>query len=304
MENCVRFGAVAALAILTGCAAKIDGGHSCPACPEMVRIPGGIFQIGSDADSPGHVADEAPRTMVELEPFEAARFEVTVGEFRAFVEVTGFAQEFPCFVMTEGGGWNVDYDASWRDPGFEQNDDHPVVCVNWGAANAYVAWLNETSEGPEFRLLSESEWEYVARAGSQTTFWWGERQDDFCRYTNGVDRSAREIYPTWVRSGECDDGYVYTAPVGAFAAPNAFGAEDLVGNVWEWVEDCYAPGFSDLPRDGSPRGGQPCEKRVLRGGAWGDYGAFYLRSAYRGAFDPDWSFAMLGFRVARNLEPR
>ncbi len=271
----------------------------CQNCPEMIVIPSGNFLLGSSEVDPGHQEDESPQIAVSLPEFAISRHEVTVGQFKAFVQATGYQDETGCLSMQESGSWGYDPMKSWRNPGFEQDDDHPVTCVSWNAANDYVAWLNEAFDSEQYRLLSESEWEYAARAGSTTTYWWGENENDFCELTNGVDRSARARFPSWERAGECDDGYVFTAPVGHYESQNAFGVEDMVGNVWEWVSDCYADSYASKPRDGSPQlSDESCERRVIRGGAWGDYGAFYLRSAYRGAWDPTQSFTNLGFRIA------
>lgn len=272
----------------------------CKDCPEMVYIPSGTFLLGSKEADPGHQEDESPQIAVSVPEFSVSRFEVTVGQFKNFVEATGYQDETVCLSMQENGGWGHDLETSWRSPGFEQDDDHPVVCISWRAANDYIAWLNERSDTEHYRLLSESEWEYAARAGSTTTYWWGDNENDFCELTNGVDRSARARFPNWVRAGDCDDGFVFTAPVGHYQSPSAFGVEDMVGNVWEWVSDCYADSYAYKPRDGSAyETDEDCERRVIRGGAWGDHGAFYLRSAYRGAWEPTQSFTNLGLRVAR-----
>lgn len=299
----LRATVIAGLLLSTSCATTDQGPTSrsdCDVCPTMVLVPSGSFEIGSDPSSPGHISDEAPQKTVTLDAFWASQHEITVGQYKAFVEATGYVGDGICLVMPEVGGWVHDPEADWSNPGFEQADDHPAVCVSWNGAQAYVAWLNEITGDTKYRLLSESEWEYAARAGSTTTYWWGEDEDAFCDFTNGVDQSARAQFPAWERSGNCDDGFVFTAPVGHYGAPNPFGLEDMVGNVWEWVDDCYVASFDGLPSDGRPQMPETCERRVLRGGAWGDYGSFYLRSAYRGAFVPEWAFTNLGFRVARS----
>lgn len=274
----------------------------CAECPEMIVIPSGTFLIGSDASEPGHIEDESPQVEVNISRFAASKFEVTLGQFKSFIDATGYADETVCLSMQENGGWGYDPEKSWENPGFEQDANHPVTCVSWNTANAYVKWLNEQSAPGQYRLLSESEWEYAARAGSTTTYWWGDDEDDFCEVTNGVDQMAQSRFPNWPRAGNCSDGFVFTAPVGHYQSPNAFGAEDMVGNVWEWVSDCYADSHVNKPRDGMPQTAEACEKGVMRGGAWGDHGSFYLRSAYRGAWDRGQSFTNLGFRVAKTLE--
>ncbi|MEM9531437.1 MAG: formylglycine-generating enzyme family protein [Pseudomonadota bacterium] len=271
-------------------------------CPEMVAVEAGSFLLGSPPDEAGRVDDEGPQQLIAVGALAVSRFEITVGAFSAFAETTGYEDNAGCYTMSEDGTWRFDSAASWQNPGFPQEDNHPVVCVTWNAANAYVAWLNQTAGVDQYRLLSESEWEYSARGSSTTTYWWGVREDDFCQYTNGVDQTARSAYPGWQRSGGCDDGHLYTAPVGSYGRPNGFGLEDMVGNVWEWVADCYVDHFRDHPGDGSPVQHSPCEKRVMRGGAWGDYGSFYLRSAYRGTWKGSEAFGNIGFRVARTLD--
>ncbi|MEM1412933.1 MAG: SUMF1/EgtB/PvdO family nonheme iron enzyme, partial [Pseudomonadota bacterium] len=177
---------------------------------------------------------------------------------------------------------------------------HPVVCVSWRDANAYIDWLNSQTADVSFRLLTESEWEYAARGGTTSTYWWGDIQDEFCQYTNGSDALAGEAYNAWDQAGACLDGHLYTAPVGAYQASNAFGLHDMVGNVWEWVAAGYQPAINSAYFSEQSVPEQGCEKRAVRGGAW-DYGPLYLRSAYRGAWDPSQGFSNFGFRVARTL---
>ena len=273
----------------------------CENCPEMVLIPSGKFLLGSDETDPGHQTDETPQIEVSISSFAISKHEITLGEFRAFVDATGYEDKSICLSMQKNGYWGHDPEKSWRKPGFEQTDSHPVVCVSWKAAHDYIKWLNDQSGSNEYRLLTESEWEYAARAGSSTVYWWGDNEDEFCNVTNGVDQSAQSRFSGWVRAGKCNDGYIFTAPVGHYQSPNDFGVEDLVGNVWEWVSDCYAKSYKTKPRNGSAYDSEPCEKRVMRGGAWGDHGSFYLRSAYRGAWNPEQSFTNLGLRVAKIL---
>lgn len=280
----------------------LAGADDCDQCPEMVSIPAGSFAFGSPQDEAGHQEDEAPQRTLEMPSFAISRFEITIGEYRRFVADTGHTPEFGCITMQESGAWSYDPEGSWEAPGFEQDDEHPVTCITWNDAVAYTAWLSSLDPGNSYRLPSETEWEYAARAGAATRHWWGGEEGEFCAYTNGVDASARAVYPGWELAGDCDDGFVYTAPVGHYARPNSFGVEDMVGNVWEWVADCYTATHADNPGDGTPLDLDPCEKRVMRGGAWGDYGSFYLRTAYRGAWDGSQAFANIGFRVARSAE--
>ena len=183
--------------------------------------------------------------------------------------------------------------------GFPQTDRDPAVCVNWADARAYVAWLSEKT-GKSYRLLSESEWEYAARGGTRTSRHWGESASGQCGYANGADRTAKGRYSGWTVA-ECDDGHVWTAPVGTFKA-NGFGLHDVLGNVWEWVEDCWNDSYSGAPSDGSAWESGNCGRRVLRGGSWVNQPR-NLRSAYRLRLVTGLRLSDTGFRVARTLAP-
>ena len=250
--------------------------RDCPSCPEMVVIPAGTFRMGCVSGSDSCRDYERPVHEVEVSSFALSKHEVTRGQFAAFVAATGHDTPGGCV------GWGQ---GSWRDKGW-QNDDHPVVCVNWEDAQAYVRWLRRETGG-RYRLPSESEWEYAARAGTTTTWFWGNRAEDGCEYANAGDSDDR-----------CDDGWEGTAPVGSFPA-NGFGLHDLAGNVWERVQDCWHGDYDGAPRDGSAwtRGGD-CSRHVLRGGSWRN-GPRTLRSAYRGWYDAERRFTSVGFRVAR-----
>ena len=180
-------------------------------------------------------------------------------------------------------------------------DSHPVVCVSWNDAKAYVRWLSgETGEA--YRLLSEAEWEYVARAETRTARYWGESESGQCRYANGLDEAWERGHADrpWAIAS-CDDGHTKTAPVGRYEA-NGFGLRDVLGNVWEWVEDCWNDSYAGAPRDGSAWTSGECGRRVLRGGSWFDSpGA--LRSANRFRNPAGGRFGSGGFRVARTLTP-
>ena len=182
--------------------------------------------------------------------------------------------------------------------GYSQVGDHPVVCVNWEDAQGYVDWLSGKT-GEEYRLPSESEWEYAARGGTTTRRHWGDDPDDGCVYANGADRTAKRRFDAWTVA-DCTDGVVWTSPVGAFGG-NTFGLYDMLGNVWERVEDCWHDDYDDAPRDGSAwtRGGD-CGRRVLRGGAW-SASPRNLRSANRLRNDAEFRSVSIGFRVARTL---
>jgi formylglycine-generating enzyme required for sulfatase activity len=225
--------------------------RDCPDCPEMVVIPAGDFAMGSSATekafavsqgaTPGSVADEAPQHRVALRSFALGKYDVTRGEYAAFVRETGYAGGDGCF---ESGNPNSPKraGASWRDPGFSQTDRDPVVCVSWRDARAYVAWLNGKVGGSLYRLPSESEWEYAARAGTTTRFWWGDDPERAADYA-------------WFKG----NAGARTHPVGSMPA-NRFGLYDMAGDVWQLTEDCYAESYATAPADGSAAeaGGDAC----------------------------------------------
>ncbi|MGZ3277943.1 MAG: formylglycine-generating enzyme family protein [Caulobacteraceae bacterium] len=270
----------------------------CPdVCPVMVRVPGGSFQMG-DASGLAQ-SDEGPVHAVTVPAFAAGAYEVTQAEFAAFVAATGFTAPAGCQTdSVQSGRWRFYPDANWRNPGFPTGDRLPVVCVSWADANAYTAWLSQKT-GKRYRLLSEAEWEYAARAGTSTQYWWGDSPDALCAYANGPDASAKTKFPQWPAAA-CDDGQALAAPVGSFK-PNAFGLYDMAGNAWEWTADCYEADYDVQPRNGTAYTGGGCFRRVLRGGSW-VYGLGDLRSTRRNHLPPPQIHGGdIGFRVARDL---
>ncbi len=264
--------------------------RDCPTCPELVMVPAGTFLMSSPSYEVGREEDEGPVHQVTIgQPFAVGKYEVTVGEYRHFVSTTGYEGESGCSVWT-GKEWEEEKGRTWRDPGYRQTERDPVVCVSWRDAHAYAEWLSRQTD-KTYRLLSEAEWEYVARAGTKTARYWGEREDGQCRYANGADsRTDRNWRIT------CDDGYARTAPVGSYAA-NRFGLYDVLGNVWEWVQDCWNEHYADAPGDGRAWETGNCSRRVGRGGSW-DNSPRHLRSASR-----YWTFTghrnnNNGFRIA------
>ena len=269
--------------------------RDCGECPELVEVPAGSYLMGDRHRR----RNEVPVHRVTIgEPFSVGVKEVTRGEYRRFVSATGHSAGDSCWTY-EGGPWKKGGRSPWKDrggrnwedPGYEQTDGHPVVCVSWEDARAYVGWLSRET-GEEYRLLSESEWEYVARAGSRGARYWG--QGEQCRHANGADASTDF---SW-RTG-CSDGYARTAPVGSFV-PNGFGLHDVLGNVWEWVEDCQHDNYAGAPSEGSAWVTGDCSLRMHRGCSW--YSApSSLRSAYRNGSLPRDRSSVKGFRVARTL---
>ena len=295
--------------------------RDCQECPEMVVIPAGAFTMGSSAsektwaasfgathgldaesgsadEAPQHklsardfelaVADEAPQHEVSLRSFDLGKYDVTRREYAAFVSETGHRSDGGCY---DNGNPNSPKraDESWKNPGFDQSDSDPVVCVSWSDANAYVSWLNHklgvdvssSGNGP-YRLPSEAEWEYAARAGTTTRFWWGD------------DETAASAH-AWFK----DNSGGQTHPVGLKGA-NRFDLYDMAGNVWQWTQDCYAESYANAPTDGSAAEiGNQC-LRVDRGGSW-YYAAWLLRPATRERNPADYRDKVMGFRVAKTL---
>jgi formylglycine-generating enzyme required for sulfatase activity len=239
-------------------------------CPEMIVVPAGEFMMGSPATEKGRSRDyyEGPQHRVTIaRPFAVSRFDVTFADWDACVGVGGCPQE--------GGAG----DAGWG------RGAQPVFYVNWDDAQAYVAWLSKMT-GKAYRLLTEAEWEYAARAGTTTAYYWG---DEIGKNNANCNRCGSR----WDNR--------QTSPVGSFKH-NAFGLYDMAGNVWQWVQDCYYENYNGAPTDGSEWTARDCKFRVVRGGSWGS-GPQDLRSASRRGDTPVGRDLFLGFRVGRTLTP-
>lgn len=270
----------------------------CADCPEMVVIPAGAFLIGSPAGEAGRAADEGPQREVHFAaPFAMARTEVTRLQYQAFLAETGRAVRGGCITdRRKPFDWESDEQTDFNDPGYRQGDDEPAVCVNWFEATAFVDWLNRRTRGG-YRLPTEAEWEYAARAGTTTAYFWGPLVDEGCRYMNGTDQTARDKYPL-IEHMACRDGFLNTAPVASFL-PNKFGLYDMTGNVGEWTLDCATSDYSGL-RGPAPATDGDCSKRMVRGGSWGTIPR-QQRSAERIRYAPDARDDSLGFRVMKDL---
>ena len=266
--------------------------QDCPQCPKMVYIPAGDFRMG-DIQGGGE-SNAKPVHHVSVGAFLLGQTEVTVGQFRAFTKASGHKTEAEqgdgCDVFANGS-WDKRSNANWRNPGFKQSAADPVVCVSWNDTQSYIDWLSKKT-GEQYRLPTEAEWEYAARAGSESKYSWGNTaSNDYANY--GIDNCCSPL-------AKGKDKWEYTAPVGSFVA-NAFGLYDMHGNVWEWTQDCWNDSYQDAPSDGSAWLSDDCYQRVLRGGSW-LYNPYFLRSAYR-----DWNYAgdrnnFVGFRLARTLD--
>lgn len=268
----------------------------------MKVVPAGQFTMGSDTqdiDNGLARANERPQHKVAIaQPFAIGRFEVTKDEFEAFVAASGYKAGDRCFTF-ENGVAQERADRSFRNPGFAQTGKHPAVCVSFTDARAYVAWLSSAT-GKTYRLPSESEWEYAARAGSASRYGFGNDPAELCKYANGADQTAKLAeLPDNYGYMTCTDGYAYTAPVGSFQA-NSWSLFDFLGNVWEATDDCFAEDYSGSPTDGSALQTTNCDGRTVRGGSWFS-NELLLRPAVRAKAAPLARHDDLGFRVARTL---
>jgi formylglycine-generating enzyme required for sulfatase activity len=244
--------------------------------PAMVALDGGEFWMGSDKTSdPEAYGDETPRHKVKVEPFSLGKFEVTVAEYAAFA-----AAPDKGFAVSD----------AWRKPGFTQGDNHPAVNVSFHEAQAYAAWLVKQT-GKPYRLPTEAEWEYAARAGTETSRYWGNNLNDACAYANVYNRSGKLALKD---AGDvaCEDHYVHTAPVGQFK-PNAWGLHDMLGNAWEWTCSAYAKPYNGA----ESRCDESAVGRVLRGGSGVSPGGYAhsVRAAQVRARLPGHN---IGFRLA------
>jgi formylglycine-generating enzyme required for sulfatase activity len=272
--------------------------RDCGGCIEMVRVPAGSFQMGSQGNEAGRLDNEGPVHAVTIGyPLAVSRYPVTRGQWRAFLSDTGRSgSSSSCRGFNQSTGRAEESPGySWEAPGFPQDDSHPVVCVSWDEAAAYTSWMSWRTRH-HYRLLSEAEYEFVNRAGSSSPYFWGNTSDALCRHANGEDAAASARYPEWTQAAGCSDGYMFTSPVGKFE-PNGFGLYDTTGNVWSWTQDCYNPGYMGAPANGAAWETGTCfNVRVARGGSWFDSPAS-LRASSRNW--PSGSFCYVGFRLAR-----
>ncbi len=266
--------------------------------PEMVVVPAGSFTMGSPESEPEREnwqkGTESPQHKVTIaQPFAVSRHAITRGQFAAFINNTSYKMDGGAHVWT-GSEWKNDLNASWASPGFAQNDSHPVVCVSWDDAKAYVDWLSKRTGNP-YRLLSEAEWEYVARAGRTTPFWWGSSiTPKQANYNGNAD--------PFKGGGSKGEYRKRTVPVDNFE-PNPWGLYQVHGNVWEWCEDAWHDNYNGAPDDGSAWiAGGDTSRRVVRGGSWLDIPRL-LRSADRGWDSTVDRGNFQGFRLARTLNP-
>ncbi len=288
---------------------------------ELTLIPAGEFVMGSAEPADAEVAffektydevlradlfkDEHPRHRVRItRPFYLGTYHVTLGQFRQFVRDSGYKTDAEKDKM--GWGWDLDkmrsgYNAkySWRNAGFEQTDEHPVVNVSWNDAVAFCMWLSR-KEGRTYRLPTEAEWEYACRAGTTTRYYSGDDPETLAKVANVADATLTAKLPDWGPAIKASDGYVFTAPVGKFK-PNAFGLYDMHGNAWQWCADWFAAEYYAASPADDPTGPDSGNCRVSRGGSWCDWPSEAC-STTRVANTPERGDDRFGFRVARAAE--
>ena len=283
----------------------------CVTCGQMVVIPTGSNELGSTTEERARVGipavfgdREGPRYTVTIKkPFALGQTEVTVGQFAAFVAATQRPDPAACIIHhADSDKWKPEPGVNWHNPGYPQTDKHPVVCVTYDDAVDYAAWLARTT-GKPYRLASEEEWEYAARGGTKTAWYWGDDPEQGCKKAALLTSGTMAAFG-WPRSMNgmmiCSDPTAFARPVASFA-PNPFGLYDMIGNAFEWVADCSETSHAGDPGDGSVRKVTNCQKRMLKGGGY--HTPFWLtRAAVRSnPLPPSFRMMTVGFRVARDL---
>jgi formylglycine-generating enzyme required for sulfatase activity len=271
----------------------------CADCPEMVALDSGEFMMGSpESELDRRETEGRPRRVTIRHRFAIGIFEITTDQFSSFVADSGMAVGERCRKIVGLNGASARWgepEASFRQPGFEVTGKHPVVCISWHDAQAYVAWLARRT-GKPYRLPTEAEWEYAARAGTNTSYSFGNDPTELCAYAKFADLSSPFGWHGGCRSDITTYG---TIPVGSLK-PNPWGLFDMYGNAWEWVEDCWTPNAMEIPLDGSAFSRPGCEIGVIRGGSWAA-GFARSRSASRWPTPAAERYQHLGFRVALSL---
>ena len=277
----------------------------------MVVVPAGRARLGSTAadrarfNIPKVFADRE-RLQIDItiaKPIAVGKFEITRSQYARYVAESGEKTEAGCYGFDAAtGGWPFIATLTWREPGFAQGDDEPVICMNYPDAKAFLAWLSRKT-GKPYRLLSETEWEYAARGGATTTYPWGDSIEAICTQANIHDRHTAAAMGDKAGMGPeaCVQPHkkTFLEPVGSYA-PNGFGLHDMIGNAWEMVEGCATDTYEGVPTDGSPVEVQGCTRRMPRGGAWNSL-PWTARLATRGQGDAGYRGVGLGLRVARDL---
>ena len=284
-----------------------------PIEPLMKTLPGGQFSMGTDGEvlaGRAHqlqpIKTSSPARQVSIKPFRMGMYEVTVKEFSRFVAATNSAAPTSCIQMASKE-WFDKIDGSWAGNKHSASEFEPVTCIGFEGAKAYTTWLAKET-GKNYRLPTEAEWEYAAKANTTGTFYWGEEADraKACTYANVADRSAEAAIKRDYQGLEsinhigvlaCDDQSDYASIVGMYQA-NAFGLHDMIGNINEFVEDCFTRGYENASIDGSARLDGDCKKRVLRGGSW--HWPVHA-SIQRGSTSTDFIGSLEGFRIVEDI---
>lgn len=267
----------------------------CEACPEMIDIAAGNFRIGAKpGDAPS--AESPARPVAIASPFRISRTEVTVGQFNAFLTETGANEDAVrgCYIYS--GSLQFNKDASFRRMPEPTADNHPVVCVSWREAEAFVKWLSDSS-GRDFQLPSEAQWEFVARAGNENNFVINIFEP--CTDANFADLDHLMRFQGNTVGRLCQDGAPLLSIVAQYE-PNAYGVNDMIGNVSEWTQDCWNDSHLGVPTNGAPRLVGDCDRKVARGAAWID-DRTALRVTSRKPFSISDRYATVGFRVVEFL---
>lgn len=271
----------------------------------MLTLPEGTYFMGATTEEfTGYekyeymYIDEIPRHPEHVKHFKLAEFDVTRKQFSVFATETGF-QGKGCRIF-RNHEWVFDPAADWEHPGFDQTDQDPVVCVSWDDAHKFITWLNSRileKSTAKYRLPTEVEWEYAARAGTVTAKYWGNNSTDLCGYENTRDIAGKNLDPT-APFANCDDGYIETSPVGSFK-PNPWGLFDMLGNVTQWAENCPNIGYPDLEKYPGI-GSIPCRTKALRGASWASI-PIGVRAAFRSGVKPNTRSGAIGFRLAADI---
>ena len=285
---------------------------------EVRKTKAGMWEVKAD-----WFKDETPQHRVRItKPFCLGTYHVTRGQFRQFVADTKYktdAEDIERIIqrgmgdkpgadgwcldeerwryLNRGYSWRLNHEYSWRSTGFEQTDEHPVVCVSWNDAVAFCEWLSR-KEGKTYRLPTEAEWEYACRGGTTTRFSSGDDPETLAKIGNIADATLKAKFPGQKYTIKSSDGWLFTSPVGSFQ-PNAFALCDMHGNALQWCSDWYSEKYYATSPAEDPRGPDiGSNYRVIRGSSWFGW-PFYSGSAFRGKSEPYYRSTQLGFRVAR-----
>ncbi|MEM7262012.1 MAG: formylglycine-generating enzyme family protein [Planctomycetota bacterium] len=289
----------------SGCGSEADGRPPTRAQAlgmSFVQVQSGTFERGAPPNEPGRTGREGPVHSVKItRDYWIGQHEVTVGQFAAFVEATGYVTEAE---RDPKGGWRFvrrngtteqSREVNWRSPGYPQAPDHPVVQVSWVDAEAFCAWLS-AEDGRKYRLPTEAEWEFACRGETSSPYSFGADPSDLPLYANTADATLRPVFPAVNWNTDDSDGHAFTAPVGQFRE-NPRGLFDMHGNVWEWCADWHQDGYESADPRVDPTGPEEGRIRAIRGGGWYDPPE-RCRSATRAWFEPVFRYCQLsGFRV-------